>query len=392
MTKKLIFVTEALWIGGIETALVNLLNHLDYKKYDVTCLILCDEQQMAERITRKCRLLVADRQKPVSFPKAYKYRRIFNLMEEPQNASSIRRMLWRVLCFLLRAPEACLYASYLRKQLHEEHFDTAVIYSDRTAETAVRAVNADNFLMFYHHGGMRKVYHDFLGYKKSRRIIAVSGKQAEELRAFRPAYADKIIAINNLTDIEAVREKSQLTPEFVFPKEQINLVSCGRLAVEKGFDLALNACDILRKQELPLFHWWIIGGGPEEKTLLKYAHENNLTPYITFLGMQSNPYQYIVQGDIYVQPSRIEGHPLTVLEAQVLGRPILATRTDGSTAILIHKQTGMLCDVTAQSIADGVCELIKNIKLRETLAVNVSAIDFEAQNDMILGQLYREFD
>ena len=36
MKKKLIFITEALWIGGIETALVNLLNRLDYDRYDVT--------------------------------------------------------------------------------------------------------------------------------------------------------------------------------------------------------------------------------------------------------------------------------------------------------------------------------------------------------------------
>ena len=51
MKKKLIFITEALWIGGIETALVNLLNRLDYDRDDVTCLILRDCQEMAYRIT-----------------------------------------------------------------------------------------------------------------------------------------------------------------------------------------------------------------------------------------------------------------------------------------------------------------------------------------------------
>ena len=42
MKRKLIFITEALWIGGIESALVNLLNRIDYEKYDVTCLVLRD--------------------------------------------------------------------------------------------------------------------------------------------------------------------------------------------------------------------------------------------------------------------------------------------------------------------------------------------------------------
>lgn len=40
MKKKLIFITEALWIGGIETALVNLLNRLDYDRYDVTLSLI----------------------------------------------------------------------------------------------------------------------------------------------------------------------------------------------------------------------------------------------------------------------------------------------------------------------------------------------------------------
>ena len=59
MKKKLIFIAEALWIGGIEMALVNLLNRLDYDRYDVTCLILRDCQDMACRITPKCRLILS---------------------------------------------------------------------------------------------------------------------------------------------------------------------------------------------------------------------------------------------------------------------------------------------------------------------------------------------
>ena len=173
MKKKLIFITEALWIGGIETALVNLLNRLDYDRYDVTCLILRDCQDMACRITPKCRLIVSDRQHPATFPDAYRYNRMYDLMEEPQHASKLRRWIWHILRMLLRAPEARRYAAYVKKQLNGEHFDTAVIYSDRTAETTVRAVSADRFLMFYHHGAMRREYHDTYGYKNADKIVVV---------------------------------------------------------------------------------------------------------------------------------------------------------------------------------------------------------------------------
>lgn len=62
--KKVLFITQALWLGGIETALVNLLNHLDYDRFEVTCLITEDYRDMAGQITEKCRLLVADRISP----------------------------------------------------------------------------------------------------------------------------------------------------------------------------------------------------------------------------------------------------------------------------------------------------------------------------------------
>ena len=73
MKKNIIFVSTALWIGGIESALVNLLNRIDYNKYNVTCLILYNYTDMAHRIPKECRLLIADRDTTVSFKETYKY-------------------------------------------------------------------------------------------------------------------------------------------------------------------------------------------------------------------------------------------------------------------------------------------------------------------------------
>ena len=117
MKKKVIFISQALWIGGIETALVNLLNRFDYDKYDVTCMTVHKSLEMAESITPKCRLIVADRYSEVSFDKPYKFSRLFGLIQKPQNASKLRLIIWRVLQFLLRALELRLYSHYIKKQL-----------------------------------------------------------------------------------------------------------------------------------------------------------------------------------------------------------------------------------------------------------------------------------
>lgn len=114
-----------------------------------------------------------------------------------------------------------------------------MIYSDRAAETAVRAVSADRILMFYHHGAMRREYHDELGYHRAEKVIAVSEALAEKLKAYRPRYAGKIISVNNLIDVAGVWEKSLEMPETVFPKDCFNIVSCGDSRPPRAWTLPL---------------------------------------------------------------------------------------------------------------------------------------------------------
>ena len=384
MKKKLIFITEALWIGGIETALVNLLNRLDYDRYDVTVLMIRDVQDMAGRLPKQCRLIVADRQHAVTFAEPYRYRRLYNLMEEPQHATRLRRLIWHVLRLTLRAPEARLYSAYLKRQLGGEAFDTAVIYSDRTAEPAVRAVNAGRFLLVYHHGAMRREYHDGYGYRRAEKIIAVSEALADKLRAYRPRYAGKIVAINNLTDIDGVRAKSLEAPEVVFPQGQFPIVSCGRLAEAKGMDLAVDACARLVAAGCADVHWWIVGGGPEEAALRAQIRRLGMEEHVTLLGMQANPYPYIRQAELYVQPSRFEAFGLTIAEAMLLRKPIVTTNTDGSRELVLDGVTGTLCAADGASIAAAVRALYDAPQTRDRYRQALGAYDFEADNRQIL--------
>lgn len=388
MKKKLIFITEALWIGGIETALVNLLNRLDYNRFDVTCLVLRDSLDVADRITPQCRLIVSDRQHKVTFPKGYGCKRLYNIMEEPQNAAKFRRFIWFALRVVFRAAEARCYASYVKKQLKGEHFDTAVIYSDRAAETAVRAVSADRFLMFYHHGAMRREYHDAYGYRKADKVIAVSPALAEKLRAYRSKYTDKIISVNNIIDIDGVREKGLETPTVKFSADCFNIVSCGRLSHAKGMDIAVDACAKLVADGFTGFHWYIVGGGPEESALREQIMRLGLEDCVSLLGMQSNPYPYIRCADLYVQPSRFEAFGLTIREAQVLAVPVLSTRTDGSAELISDGETGLLCESDADSIAAAIIRLYNAPKLRESIQAELQNYDFERDNSAILNQLY----
>ena len=386
MKKKIIFVTEALWIGGIETALANLLNRLDYEKYEVTCLILRNDQTMAPRLPKRVRLVVADRHQTVTFRKPYRYARLFHLTEESSNPSRLHKaMMWVVPA--IKWVENRLYLRYIRENLKNERFDTCVIYSDRTAETAVRGIRANKYLMFYHHGAMRREYHDEIGYRKAEKIIAVSNAVEQKLRDYRPHYAHKTMTIHNLTDVEGIRRKAEEPIPEVFSQEQFHIVSCGRVSREKGMDLAVEACAQLVKMGHDSVHWWIVGGGPMEQEVRDKITELHMENYVTMLGMKNNPYPYIKRADLYVQPSRFDGYPMTVLEALNVGQCVVSTDSGGAKEMLAEGVTGLLCPISGDGIAVCVNSLLRDVQRLSELRRKVAALDMDAMNRKIMDQL-----
>lgn len=381
MKKKVIFVTQALWIGGIETAFVNLLARLDYEKYDVTCLILRNDQTMAPRLPEQVRLIVADRDRKVSFAEGYRFSRLAHLTEESENPSALHRaMMWAVPA--IRWVENRLYIRYVRRQMAGQHFDTCVIYSDKAAETAVRAIDADRFVMFYHHGAMRRVYHDEIGYRKSEKIIAVSNAVEQKLRSFRPRHAHKMMTIHNLTDVDGIRRKAEEPFFEEFSPNEFHIVSCGRVSHEKGMDLAVEACARLVAAGHENIHWWIVGGGPAEEEVRAKIAELHMENHVTMLGMKNNPYPYIAAADLYVQPSRFEAYGLTIAEAMVLQKPVIATSTDGARELKENCPSALLRLTDADTIALSVIEFLKSFDSKLDLSPSSDRISQMNQSDL----------
>lgn len=389
--KKIIFVSQALWIGGIETALVNLLNKLDYNKYDVTCLITHNYLDMAERLTKNCRLIVADRHSLVTFTKPYKFKKLYNILEEPQDATRFRRYLWRILNIFFKALENHLYSGYIKEQLKGESFDTAIIYSDRTAEIAVKAINAKKFLMFYHHGAIRKEYHDRYGYEKSETIIAVSDNITKELKTYRKKYANKIVTVNNVIDIDSIIEKSkEPIEEGLYSENNFNIVSCGRLSPVKGLNFAVEAVARLVEDGYTDITWYIVGGGPIEEDIKKQISEHKMEKHIFMLGMKNNPYPYMKKCNLFIQPSLFEGYSLSIMEAKILGTPILATYAAAGNQIE-NGVDGFLCETSTESVYKNLLRLYKNRKELESCKRTLINCDFDSINQRIISQLEETF-
>lgn len=378
MKKKIIFVTKALWIGGIETALVNLLNHFDYQKYDVTLLVLHAELNLLEQINPNCRILITDREKTYTFSEKYQFSRLYHLTEEAENPSRLHKMLmWTTP--VIKWIENRLYIRYIRRCLNEEHFDTCVIYSDVAAETAIRAVAADRYLMYYHHGAMRHVYHDGIAYRRCEKIIAVSENQANELKRFVPSAADKVLVIHNLTDVEGIRQKAEQPTQEVFDPQRFHIVTVGRVSREKGMDIAVRVCAELVESGRKDICWWIVGDGPAMQEVRALVTNLGVEPYMKLVGMKENPYPYIRQANLYVQPSRVESFGLTIQEALIIEKPVVATNTSGAKELLSDQVNGVLCEIDPTVL----CRIIEQEMEPETASISpsITSIDDICRED-----------
>lgn len=166
-------------------------------------------------------------------------------------------------------------------------------------------------------------------------------------------YVDKIIAISKslALDIENISSDTReiipigIDTEKFSPRQNINLRNSigaqnykgiigtvARLSKEKQLDYVIN----LAKQ-MPDYFFVIVGEGPEEKKLKHLAKDLN---NIQFAGFQKNPSEYYNIFDAFVLASKIEGTPLSILEAMSSGVPVFSNMVGAIPDIIENGVTG----------------------------------------------------
>ena len=145
------------------------------------------------------------------------------------------------------------------------------------------------------------------------------------------------------------------------PKEAgvLRLLSVGRFTAAKNFD---NVPDICRRiiQAGVNVRWYLIGYGGDEALIRQRILECGMNDSVILLGKKTNPYPYIKACDIYVQPSRYEGSPVTVREAIALGKPVVVTSFPTVNNVIQHGKDGVIVPMDNEDCADGIVRFIRN--------------------------------
>ena len=339
-----------LGIGGIQRSLINLITNTDlsYYRIDLYLFVPKGSVNIAERENLRVYYL-----KPMPY-------------------------LNRVMPF-----------NYILKNYSYEfpdtEYDLAIDYNSYSNECALCAltVNAKKRVMWIHNDlrvelsqtfKYKVLYHAFKAkYKLYDEFVAVSGGIIEPFRSITRLTHTPVRIIPNAINTAELFRMSEFPVDFRPDQRVTNFIFVGRYTRQKGIDLMIDYfADALTKRTD--IHLYMIGSGPEEKTIKRRIDNLKIGQFITLLPETDNPFPYMAKCDALILTSRHEGQGIVLQEAKALGLDLIfPTRLEKYNPIA--KGTD---DIVGAIINESPHE-----KTRDTL---------DTYNLRIKNELYRLFD
>ncbi|NKB60055.1 MAG: glycosyltransferase [Alphaproteobacteria bacterium] len=171
------------------------------------------------------------------------------------------------------------------------------------------------------------------------------------------------------------------------PEDAPLLLALGRLHENKAFDVLLEALT-----RIPQAYLWLAGDGPLKNILQAHATRLNIANRVRFLGWRNDVPALFAACDAFVCPSRHEPLGNVVIEAWAQHRPLVATQSQGPSALIEDGVSGLLVPVDdAESLADSITRVIKSPDLAAAL-VSGGRVAYEADfTESAVVSRYLEF-
>ena len=373
MKKSLLFVIDSLDVAGAEKSLVTLLNLLDFNQYSVDLLLFAHGHMLEELVPSEVNML-----QPLKYTK-FTEMNLRAALVESFTKSDFKMLSTRIkFSYEIRkkkfsnAQKARIYWQNASKVIedHPREYDIAISYAQGVptfyvaekvkAKKKMTWVNVSYRLNETDKKFQSKYYDQY------DQIVAVSDSAKEVLVETFPNYAHKITILYDINNPEFISNMAEIGSHYEDDFDGIRILTVGRLAHQKGYDVALEACKKLKEEGIH-FRWYVLGKGPLQADIAKSIKEMELTKHFILLGVKANPYPYFKKADIYVQTSRFEGFGLAIAEARMLNVPVVTSKFDAVYNQMVHGKNGLVVDRNAVAIAEAIKTLINNQELRRNI-------------------------
>jgi len=332
--KKVLFLIHDLGPGGAEKVLVNLVNNMDPKEYDITVMALfgggVNEQFLASHV---------------------RYIACFKRMI-PGNSHLMK----------------LLTPKQLHKWLIKDKYDIEISYLEGPSARIISGCPDDTtkLLSWIHCKmtpevavlGFRSMQEAKACYNRLDRIVCVSKTVEDAFQAvLQPESAPCVVYNTNESD-KIIEKSVETVPEGVFREGETRLCAVGKLIPVKAYDRLVRIHARLRREGYPV-HTYLMGVGALQAELEKQIEEEQIADSFTLLGYQTNPYKFEKNCDIFVCSSLSEGFSTAATEALIVGTPVCTVEVSGMKEMLgENNEYGTVTENSEDALYEGIKKLL----------------------------------
>ena len=340
--KKILFLIHDLGQGGAEKVLVNLVNHMDNSKFDITVMTLFDcgenRQFLSPKIKYKtwCKKMIPGNS------------HLMKLLSPERLHNIIVKEKYDIEVAYLEGPCARIISGCTDSSVK---LISWIHIEQRTTEKAAIS--------------FRSIWEARECYEKFHKIICVSQTVKEDFINVLNITSTYEVLYNTNEDKKICMLSKESIANLNFEKKNIKLVGVGKLLKNKGFDRILRVMKRLLREEYAI-HLYILGEGPEREKLQKYIFENEMEKQVTLLGYQLNPYKYISKCDLFICASLAEGFSTAATEALILGIPVCTVEVSGMKEMLgENNEYGIVTENSEEGLYRGIKSFLDSQELQK---------------------------
>ena len=386
--KKILFMCINMNIGGTEKALLTMLNEIDDSKYDITLLMLEEYGGFLNEIPSFVKVKYVDEYKSikpfVNEPPKILIKRLIRNKEYLTGLTTLSSYSISKI-----TNNISYYYRYILRNVKkiDEEYDLAVAYAgpmDFITYFVLNKIKAKKKVQWIHFDitkiGFNRKFAE-RNYKKFDKIFVVSEEGKEKLINLIPALNNKIEAFFNIISCNLIENMSKNEKSFDDLFDGVRILTVGRLSKEKGQELTINVLARLKNEGYKV-RWYCIGDGPEKDNYRNRIKSLDIENDYILLGSKLNPYPFMKDCDIYVQPSKHEGYCITLGEARCFDNPIVTTNFTGANEQIKNEVTGLVCDISEQGIYQAIKRLLDNKELYKDIRTNLSNEIVDINNEI----------
>ncbi len=357
--KKIVIFIPSIQHGGIYRSLLEALNVVDTTKYDITVYSYGHYNPLAESLPKGVKVIIdTDQSHYIRKPNSIVLHIAWLFAKICGNKKNIEKYSKKIKDYIHKEK-----SKYPAKKYFSEGIDVAISYAMGLCTQMAVNIKADRRYVFFHSSDPNfhrdlsdRFFNDF------DNIIAVGEKVQQMLKENFPQVKEKIGLLKNYINPDNIEKLAdEYTVETITDAERVIITSVIRVDKEKGADLVVAAAASLKDRGV-LFKWYIVGDGAQRDEIEAQIKVNNLTEDVIIVGYKENPYPYIKACDVFVHPAYEESFGLAILEALILEKTVVSTKTMGAEEVLNNGEFGFLVPINSQAIADAIVEIADDLK------------------------------